>query len=128
MKIEHISLWVKDLEKMKGFYSYYFNAGPGEKYSNPEKKFSSYFLTFENDTRLEIMTHDDIELSGSENGKYSGWAHLALATGSKKRVDEITEQLRKDGHFIVDGPRTTGDGYYESVVEDPEGNYIELTI
>lgn len=127
-KIEHVALWVKDLEKMKGFFKYYFDAEPGEKYANPQKKFSSYFLRFENNTRLEIMTKDDIMESSPPDEKHTGWAHLAIATGSRDKVIEITEKLRKEGHLILGEPRTTGDGYFESVIQDPEGNRIELTI
>ncbi|AZB08691.1 glyoxalase [Chryseobacterium sp. G0162] len=127
MKIEHIAVWVKDLEKTRAFYEKYFEAVSNEKYCNPVKKFQSYFLSFENGCRLEIMTRPD--LSASENSYESqqfGIIHLAFSAGSKEKVNELTETLRKDGYTIAGEPRTTGDGYYESVIIDPENNIIEI--
>jgi lactoylglutathione lyase len=127
MKIEHVALWVQDLELMKEFYIRYFGATAGEKYVNPRKNFESYFLAFESGSRLEIMKMPGIvDTSKSQEG--TGFTHLAFSTGSKEHVDRLTEQFRQDGHTIASEPRTTGDGYYESVVLDPEKNRIEITI
>jgi lactoylglutathione lyase len=127
MKIEHVALWVQDLELMKEFYIRYFGATAGEKYVNPRKNFESYFLAFESGSRLEIMKMPGIvDTSKSQEG--TGFTHLAFSTGSKEHVDRLTEQFRQDGYTIAGEPRTTGDGYYESVVLDPEKNRIEITI
>lgn len=128
MKIEHIAIWVKDLEKSRMFYQKYFGAVSNEKYHNPVKNFESYFLSFENGCRLELMTKADIQESENsfEVQKY-GMIHLAFSTGSREKVDQLTETLRNDGYRIAGEPRTTGDGYYESVILDPEGNIIEIT-
>ncbi len=126
MRIEHTALWVRDLETMKTFYCTYFGLSASEKYSNELKQFSSYFLTFTSGARLEIMHKPGIE-SKSEAPSF-GWAHLAISTGSREEVDKLTEKLRNDGYTIDGSPRTTGDGYYESVVLDPEGNQIEITV
>ena len=125
MRIEHIALWVKDLEKMKEFYSLYFKAQVSEKYYNPLKQFSSYFLSFENGARLEIMNKPGLE--SSLQPMVSGWAHIAFSVGSKEAVDNLTDILKSEGYTIAGEPRTTGDGYYESVILDPEGNQIEIT-
>jgi lactoylglutathione lyase len=126
MKIDHVAIWVRDLEKMKSFYEKYFHAKAGEKYHNPKKSFQSYFLKFNDNCRLEIMFRPDIE--DHPKKEITGITHLAMSTGSKERVDELTELLRKDGYAIVGEPRTTGDGYYESVILDPENNRIEITV
>ncbi len=126
MKIEHMALWVRDLETMKSFYCTYFGAAASEKYSNEFKQFTSYFLKFNDGARLEIMHKPQIE-SKSVSAAY-GWAHLAISTGSRDAVDRLTETLHKDGYTIAGEPRTTGDGYYESVILDPEGNQIEITV
>ncbi|CEJ70433.1 Glyoxalase-like domain protein [Chryseobacterium oranimense G311] len=128
MKIEHVAIWVKDLEKVRAFYQTYFGAVSNEKYHNPVKHFQSYFLSFENGCRLEIMNRPDIQESGnSYDSQQFGIINLAFSTGSKEKVDELTEILRKDGYTIAGEPRTTGDGYYESVILDPENNIIEIT-
>jgi lactoylglutathione lyase len=128
IKIEHVAMWVKDLEKEKEFYVRYFNAIAGEKYLNSTKKFESYFLSFEEGCRLEIMQKPDILERNGDVNQYFGLIHLAISVGSKEKVEALTKQLVKDGYPLLDGPRTTGDGYYESVVLDPEGNRIEITV
>ncbi|HEU5291588.1 MAG TPA: VOC family protein [Cyclobacteriaceae bacterium] len=129
MKIEHIALWTRNLEKMKSFYEQYFHARAGEKYVNPKKQFESYFLSFESGARLELMQIASVPDSTNDIYKqFTGFIHFAISTGSKERVDSLTLQLKDDGFQILDGPRTTGDGYYESVVLDPEGNRVEITI
>ena len=128
MKIEHIAIWVKDLEKSRMFYQKYFGAVSNEKYRNPVKNFESYFLSFENGCRLELMTKPDIqENENSFEAQKYGMIHLAFSTGSREKVDQLTETLRNDGYRIAGEPRTTGDGYYESVILGPEGNIIEIT-
>ncbi len=128
MKIEHIAIWVNDLEQMKYFYEKYFNAMAGELYHNTTKNFKSYFLSFDTGCRLELMHRPIIPQNINDLSKeYIGLIHFAISVGSKERVDELTEQLRKDGYKVAGEPRTTGDGYYESVVLDPEKNRIEIT-
>lgn len=128
MKIEHLAIWVRDLELMRRFYETYFGAVSGEKYHNPNKDFSSYFLRFDTGCRLELM-HNPM-ISSLENGavEHLGICHFAISVGSKEKVDTLTKELSTNGFTIVGNPRTTGDGYYESVVLDPEKNRIEITI
>ena len=129
MKIEHIAVWSKDFEGLKAFYEKYFNVTLGNKYTNPNKSYSSYFLTFSSGARLEIMHMPSIPRSlDSTDAQFTGYIHIAISTGSEKQVDQLTAQLRADGYKIMDGPRHTGDGYYESVVLDPDGNRIEITV
>lgn len=126
MKIEHLALWVKDLEATKTFYETYFEAQSNELYHNPTKKFKSYFLTFKEGARLEIMEREDVKEQSST--EILGWAHIAFSVGSKEKVDELTNKLISDGYTCTSQPRLTGDGYYESVIEDPEKNLIEITV
>lgn len=126
MKIEHAGMWVKDLEAIREFYEAYFNARHCGLYTNDKKHFSSYFLTFDSGCRLEIMHNPAICAAGNE--AVLGLAHLAFSLGSEDAVLALTEHLRSDGYRVVGEPRTTGDGYYESVVLDPEGNRVELTV
>jgi lactoylglutathione lyase len=129
MKIEHIALWTKNIENMKSFYEQYFHARAGEKYTNHQKGFESYFLSFKRGARLELMQMSSIPDSNNDVYKqFIGLIHFAVSTGSKESVDSLTLQLKNDGYEILDGPRTTGDGYYESVILDPEGNRVEITI
>lgn len=129
MKIDHIAVWVRGLEKLRDFYEKYFGAKAGKKYFNPKKNFQSYFLSFSSGCRLELMQRPDIPESANDAYKqFFGLIHFALSVGSKEKVDYLTEQLRKDGYEVVGEPRTTGDGYYESVVFDPENNRIEITL
>ncbi|WP_221663872.1 VOC family protein [Bacillus velezensis] len=126
MRIEHAAIWVKDLERMKEFYETYFGAKANDLYLNEKKDFKSYFLSFDSGCRLELMKKGGIDEVPSQN--MTGWAHLAFSTGSKERVNELTETFKNDGFQVVSGPRVTGDGYYESVIEDGEGNLIEITV
>lgn len=129
MKIDHIALWARDLEKLKDFYVKYFGMTCGEKYVNQNKHYSSYFLSFEGaETRIEIMYRPDIVESLQKQSATMGLTHFSIALDSKERVDSLTERLRSDGFNIVGEPRTTGDGYYESIVEDSEGNWVEITV
>ena len=127
MKIEHIAIWVRDLEKTKDFYTTYFNMKSGDKYMNKTKQFSSYFLTFEGGARIEIMHHPDISEHTGKAGATFGLTHFAISVGSREQVDKLTESIRIGGFEIIGEPRITGDGYYESVVFDPEENIVEIT-
>jgi lactoylglutathione lyase len=127
MRIEHIAIWTTDLERCKHFYTAYFGTVAGPHYVNPAKGFESCFLNFENGARLEAMTTTSLSLAQSPPGAQRlGLAHLAISVGSERIVDELTKRLQSDGVAVVDGPRRTGDGYYESVVIDPDGNRVEI--
>ncbi len=128
MHIDHIAIWTTRLDVMKRFYETYFNAKSNDKYMNAEKQFESYFLTFDGGARLELMRRPDIRSSVNDAGKQvAGYIHMAFSVGSTEKVDELTSRLKKDGFKALDGPRWTGDGYYESCVPDPDGNRIEIT-
>jgi lactoylglutathione lyase len=129
MRIEHLAIWSKDIEHLKRFYVRYFDCTAGELYFNPKKNFQSYFLSFESGCRLEIMQMPGIaEKQADASHEQMGLIHFAISVGGKEQVDTLTEMLRADGYQIIGEPRTTGDGYYESVVLDPEQNRIEITI
>ncbi len=126
MRIEHIAIWAEDIELLRKFYTRYFGMRSNDKYVNPRRNFSSYFLAFEQEhSRIELMHIPNME-SPSSRGHLKGLAHLAISVGGKDVVDALTERLRKDGYTILSEPRTSGDGYYESAVADPEGNYVEI--
>lgn len=128
MKIEHIAIWTHDLEKVRKFYIKYFNAKSSDKYINIKKNFTSYFLSFEDgDTRIELMHSPYIMEFLGNHASSLGLTHLSISVGNREKVDKLTELLRKDGYSIVSEPRTAGDGYYESVIEDCEWNRIEIT-
>jgi lactoylglutathione lyase len=129
MKIGHMAIWARDAERLRLFYEDYFMAKANKKYCNPTKHFSSYFLSFDSDVRLEIMQMDSVkESSFDPAGNYFGLAHFAISVGSKEKVIQLTERLKKDGYPVLDGPRETGDGCFESAVLDPEGNRLEITV
>ena len=161
MKIEHVAIWVRDIDKVGEFYRKYFGGVVHPIYRNPAKQFTSRFITFDDGARLEIMHRPDIcvernvgtvemfhvkhaiasvatgcshtgmtehEHVGHEVSQHLGFTHLSFSVGSKEKVDRLTQQMFSEGTPIVGQPRTTGDGYYESVVLDPEGNRIEITI
>ena len=125
MKIEHIGLMVEDLEVMRSFYEHYFEGKAGQKYHNPKTTFQSYFLTFADGARLEIGTKENLKATDKQ---MTGYAHLAISVGSKEKVDALCQQFLTDGFVVKSAPRTTGDGYYEAVILDPEKNEIEITI
>lgn len=126
MKIEHVAMYVNDLEKVRDFFIKYFGAKSNEGYHNPTKKFRSYFLSFDGEARLEIMNKAD-QVDSEKNLAATGFIHLAFSVGSKEKVDELTARLKADGYKVISEPRTTGDGYYESCILDFEGNQIEIT-
>lgn len=128
VRIEHVALWTDDLERCKRFYVSYFGAVPGSGYVNPTKGFESCFLSFVDGARIEIMQSTTLAPIRLDAGaQRMGLTHLALSLGSERLVDELTQRLKDDGYPVLDGPRRTGDGYYESVVLDPDGNRVELT-
>lgn len=127
MKIEHIAMYVNDLESAKRFFEKYFEAVANEGYHNVKTDFRSYFLTFEDGARLEIM-NKPVMTDDKKELQRTGYIHIAFAVGSKEKVDEITARLKIDGYEVLNGPRITGDGYYESCIVGIEGNQIEITI
>lgn len=127
MKIDHIAMYVNDLEETKRFFERYFSAAAGSMYHNEKTGFRSYFLTFGDGARLEIMNKPNLEDDG-KNLQRTGYIHIAFSVGSKEKVDSLTALLKEDGYQVISGPRTTGDGYYESCVVAIEGNQIEITI
>lgn len=131
MKIEHVAIWTTQLEALKDFYATHFSAqAAAPKYVNPKRQFESYFLTFpDGGARLEIMRVPSLANLHQEGGVHPvGYAHIAISVGSKEAVDDITAALQQSGVPVLDGPRTTGDGYYETLVLDPDGNRVEITI
>lgn len=127
MRIEHAAMYVKDLEKAKDFFIKYFGAVPNEGYHNKNTDFRSYFLSFDEGARLEIMTRPSMD-DAEKTPDRTGLIHLAFGVGSEEKVDELTARLKADGYEVLNGPRTTGDGYYESCVVGIEGNLIEITV
>jgi lactoylglutathione lyase len=128
MKIEHLAIWAKDMEVLKSFYETYFGARANDKYTNTKKGFSSYFLSFDAGARLEIMQMATVPDSANDPyDQFTGLIHFAFSVGSEEKVDALTAKLAEDGFEVLDGPRRTGDGYYESTVLDPEQNRIEIT-
>ena len=127
MRIEHIAMYVNDLEGTRDFFVKYFQAVSNEGYHNKVTDFRSYFLSFEDGARLEIMKKPVMEDEEKTLAR-TGFIHIAFSLGSKEAVDELTKQLKNDGYEAISGPRTTGDGYYESCVVGIEENQIEITV
>jgi lactoylglutathione lyase len=128
-RIEHVAFWTDDLDGLVGFYQEYFGAIAGSKYVNPAKGYESRFLSFAGGARIELMRTSTLNPVKHAAGVHRmGLAHLAISVGSIQRVEELSSRLKQDGFEVVDGPRHTGDGYYESVVLDPDGNRIEVTV
>lgn len=125
MRLDHLAMYVKDLEATRNFFMRYFGASSNEMYHNPRTGLRTYFLSFGDGARLEIMSRPDMVDNG-RNPFQAGYIHLAFSVGGKERVDKLTNTLQADGFTVVSGPRTTGDGYYESCIEGPEGNLIEI--
>ncbi len=126
MKIEHVAMYVTDLERTKTFFEKYFGATSNDMYHNKNTNFKSYFLSFNDGARLEIMHKPEI-VDAEKALARTGFIHVAFSVGSKEKVDELTASLKADGFEVISGPRTTGDGYYESCIIDIEGNQIEIT-
>ena len=127
MRIEHLAMYVSDLKAAKEFFIKYFDAMPNDGYENKSKGFRSYFLTFDGGARLELMQKPQME-NAEKTLNRTGYIHLAFSTGSREKVDELTARLKADGYEVLSGPRTTGDGYYESCIAGIEGNQIEITV
>ena len=127
MKIDHIAIWTYNLEGLKNFYVHYFDASSSEIYYNHSKEFRSYFLTFYGDCHLEIMEMPQIPKTKNDPLKqFTGLVHFAIHAGSRNEVESLTEKLRKDGFKVIGEPRVTGDGNYESIILDPDGNRVEI--
>lgn len=126
MKIEHCAIYVSNLQRAKEFFTKYFGATSNQIYTNPKTQFSSYFLTFADGARLEIMHKPSVAPNQPTSPEHWGYSHIAFSLGSKEAVDKLTVQLQNDGFCVLSGPRTTGDGYYESCIIDFDGNKIEL--
>lgn len=127
MRIEHVAMYVNNLEKTKDFFISYFNAKSNGGYHNKNTDFKSYFLTFEGGARLEIMNKPHMEDIDKTLAR-TGLIHIAFSVGSKEKVEKLTDRLKQDGYKVISGPRTTGDGYYESCIIGIEGNQIEITV
>lgn len=124
IRIDHTALYVTDLAASRDFYASYFGGTPGEKYHNPRTGLTTYFLTFGGRARLELMNRS--ERTDAVTATQLGWNHLAFSVGTAADVDALTELLRTDGFEVRNGPRVTGDGYYEAVIGDPDGNDVEI--
>ncbi len=127
MKIEHIAMYVNDLEGARDFFIRYLNGTSNDGYHNKNTDFRSYFISFDEGARLEIM-HKPVMEDPDKTLNRTGYVHIAFSVGSKEKVDELTQRLSDDGYKVISGPRTTGDGYYESCIVAIENNQIEITI
>ena len=127
MRVEHIALYVNDLEDARQFFVKYFGATSNEGYHNLQTNFRSFFLSFDSGARLEIMNKPKMSDLPKEIN-HTGYAHIAFSVGSKRKVDTLTAELKADGYEVISGPRTTGDGYYESCIIALEDNQIEITV
>lgn len=127
MYIEHIAMYVNELEKARDYFINYFGAVSNKEYHNKTTGFRSYFLSFDSGARLEIMNNPHIERIENSNAR-TGYVHIAFSLGNKEAVDELTEKMKNDGYEVISGPRTTGDGYYESCIVAIEVNLIEVTV
>ena len=124
MQIAHIALWTTRLEQMRSFYVTYFGGASSEKYVNPGKGFESYFIRFGHSAALEIMSRTDITSPATK--ECTGFCHVAFNAGTVEEVHGLTRRLREDGFRVFSEPRTTGDGFFESVIGDPDGNRVEI--
>lgn len=127
MKVDHIAIYVSDLEAAKIFFEKYFCGRAGSRYHNPKTGLMSYFMTFDNGCRIELMSRP--EICGSDHNPYRcGYIHISFSVGDRGSVDNLTKRLADDGFEVISGPRVTGDGYYESCIRAFEGNLIEITV
>ena len=127
MKIEHVALYIKKKKKARDFFIKYFGGKSNDGYHNKTTDFRSYFISFDDGSRLEIMTKPNLADTAKEVNR-TGFIHLAFSVGSKEKVDQLTARLKNDGYEVLSGPRTTGDGYYESCILGIENNQIEITV
>lgn len=128
MRIEHIAIWTEDVERAKDFYVTFFGGEANQPYHNLKTGFNSYFIRFATGARLEIMNRPEVNRGEAVNHFPVGYAHLAFAVGNREEVDALTWRIREAGYSVLSEPRTTGDGYYESCVADPDGNQVEITV
>ena len=126
LRVDHVGIWTGDLEGMRDFYVTYLGGSCGPLYENPRKGFRSYFISFAEGARLELMSRAQGYPSSKPGAEAAGYAHVAYRVGSREAVDALTARLQAAGISVVDGPRVTGDGYYEVVIVDPEGNRVEI--
>ena len=127
MKIEHVAMYVNNLEEARAFFVKYLNGKSNDGYHNKNTDFRSFFISFDDGARLEIMTKPNM-VDANKDLNRTGYVHIAFSVGSSEEVDRLTAELKADGYEVVSGPRTTGDGYYESCIVAIEGNQIEITI
>lgn len=127
MRIEHVAMYVNDLEAARDFFVRYLGGRSNDGYHNTTTGFRSYFISFDDGPRLEVMTRPQMA-DNQKDPNRTGYAHIAFSVGSAEAVDELTDTLKAAGHEVVSGPRTTGDGYYESCVVAIEDNQIEITV
>lgn len=125
-KIDHLALYVRNLEEAKDFFVRFFHARSGSMYKNEKTGFRSYFIFFDDNSRLELMTRPEV-LNAPKDVSLLGYHHFSVSVGGKELVDKLTQEISTAGWQVISGPRTTGDGYYESQIEGPEGNIIEIT-
>ena len=127
MKIEHVAMYVNNLEAARDFFVKYLGGESNDGYHNVNTDFRSFFISFDDGARLELMNKPGLVDSEKQLTR-TGYIHIAFSVGSKEKVDELTDRLKNDGFEVVSGPRTTGDGYYESCIVAIEGNQIEITV
>lgn len=125
MMIDHIALYTRDLARMRAFYQTYFDGTANTLYHNPKTGLQTYFISFGDGARLELMTRPELA-DCDRSRQWTGWTHLSFRVGTRENVDALTARLRADGYDVTSGPRVTGDGYYESCVLDPDGNTVEI--
>ena len=127
MKIEHIAMYVEELDSARAFFEKYFEGTSNDGYYNAKTGLRTYFISFKDGTRLELMSRPDMSIQ-EKSLRQNGYIHLGFSVGSKEKVDELTQRLLEDGYYVISGPRITGDGYYESCVLGPENNQVEITV
>ena len=127
MQLHHTAIWVSNLEKIKAYYIKFFQATSNQKYVNPDTGFTSYSLSFESGSQLEIMHRADIPENANDTVKqHKGYIHLSFLVDSREAVEAKAKELQEAGYPILRGPRLTGDGYYEFETLDPEWNRLEV--
>ena len=127
MKLEHIAIVVSDIQRAKDFFTKYFACTQGADYYNPRTGLHSCFVSFDGEARIELMKWDGVDFTPSKlNDKV--YFHFSISLGSKEQVDNLTSRLQSDGFTVKSGPRTTGDGYYESAISIFDGIELELTV